>query len=62
MRRAVAVSATIGGAFVAGAAAGTLATHKLEGLAAGIGVVLLLGPLALAFAGLCAFKRRDRRR
>jgi hypothetical protein len=61
MRPAAAICATIGGAFVAGAAVGLLA-HR-AGLVP-VWVALLLGAssLALVLAGLRAFKDRPRRR
>jgi hypothetical protein len=62
MRPGAAVTATIGGAFAAGAAARLLASQRLEGMAAWAGALLLLATLALAFFGLRAFQQRGRRR
>jgi hypothetical protein len=62
MRAGVAVAATIGGAFAAGAAARLLASQRLEGAAAWAGALLLLGTLTLVLFGLRAFQRRKRRR
>jgi hypothetical protein len=62
MDAGVAVCATIVGAFVAGAAGGVLAAQRLEGVAAGIAVVVVIAGLALMLTGLHGFMRRTRRR
>ena len=50
------------GAFVAGAAGGVLAAQRLEGVAAGIAVIVVFAGVALMLAGLHGFMRRARRR
>jgi hypothetical protein len=62
MDAGVAVCATIVGAFVAGVAGGVLAAQRLEGVAAGVAVVIVFAGLALMLAGLHGFMRRARRR
>jgi hypothetical protein len=62
MDAGVAVCATIVGAFVAGGAGGVLAAQRLEGVAAGIAVVVVFAGLALMLTGLHGFMRRSRRR
>jgi hypothetical protein len=62
MDAGLAVCATIVGAFVAGVAGGVLAAQRLEGIAAGIAVIVVFAGLALMLTGLHGFMRRTRRR
>jgi hypothetical protein len=62
MRPTAAICATIGGAFAAGAAAGLLAHQAGRAVPIWAALLVALVALALALAGLRAFKNRARRR